>query len=112
LPEATTKICRDRFYSAIVELTTAPVARSNDAPIRPQGCDASGQLWLLRSIDLLASLSADEKHLQHVLEVDEEISKARQQGLDTLQKLKSVKKAEVVRGVEILLAYTCWRCSR
>jgi len=34
--------------------------------------------------------------------------KARQQGLDTLEKLKKVKKdpEEVVRGITILLAYT------
>lgn len=40
--------------------------------------------------------------------MDEEILKVRQTGLDTLAKLKNVKKIseEVVRGVEILLAYT------
>jgi DNA polymerase phi len=87
----------------------SPPRSSPDTPsTRQQGCDASGKLWLLRAIEVFATLSADAKHLQPILEVDEEILKVRQQGLDTLAKLKSVKKVseEVVRGVEILLAYT------
>lgn len=110
LTDSTAKISRDRFYSAIVELTTAtPVRSPSDAPsTRQQGCDAAGKLWLLRAIDVFATLSADAKHLQPVMEVDEEILKIRQQGLDTLEKLKKVRKGpeEVVRGVSILLAYT------
>lgn len=110
MPEPTAQICRDRFFSAIVELTTAALPRGTaETPsTRQQGCDASGKLWLLRAIEVFATLSGDGKHLQPAIEADEEILQARHQGLDTLEKLKGVKKGseEVVRGVQILLAYT------
>jgi DNA polymerase phi len=57
--------------------------------VRQQGCDSTGNLWLQHALKTLHSLE-ENKHLNIVMEADEEIVKARKSGLQIFESLKKV----------------------
>lgn len=109
LSETTAAATRSKFFSCLVELTTAPVAsKDKDGKAHQQGCNASGRLWLRQAIDTLTQVEGDSKHAELVLDADDEIKKLRKEAVSTLAQLdkKSKVDAEVARGVEILLSFS------
>lgn len=108
LSEATATLARTKFFACIVEATTAS-STSKESATRVQGCDASGKLWLRRTIDTLVSLEQNTKHLELVLDADEEITKIRRETVNALSSLDKKVKSEnkdIARGVEILLSFS------
>ena len=130
LSEVTAAICRSRFFSCLLEITTATpplnseplspfhhfkdtlltgVAASADGsqPKRQQGCDSNGKLWLLRVLDVVTALEKDKKHVEPILDADDEIRQMRQSAFDTLGAIGKLKKGDnaLARGTEVLLAF-------
>ncbi|WWC60265.1 uncharacterized protein I303_102832 [Kwoniella dejecticola CBS 10117] len=110
LSETTAAACRSRLSSCLIELTIASVSqRASDEskPVRQQGCDVTGRLWLRRALDVLVQLEKDNKHVELTTEADDEIISMRKQALSTLDALAKVKveKKEIAKGSEILLAF-------
>jgi DNA polymerase phi len=109
LSETTAAATRSKFFSCLVELTTAPItSKDKDGKAHQPGCDASGRLWLRRVIDTLIQVEGDSKHAELVMDADDEIKKLRKEAVSTLAQLdkKSKVDAEVARGVEILLSFS------
>lgn len=108
LTEATAANCRAKFYSCLVEVTTASNANKEGKATNQQGCDANGKLWLRRVVDTLNTLEADTAHVELMLDADEEIKKPRQDALATLSALDKAKpkSKDLARGVEILIAFS------
>lgn len=108
LSESTAALARAKFFACIVEVTTASHS-AKDGAHRAQGCDANGKLWLRRIIDTLVSLESNKKHLELLLDADEEIIKTRQETVSALASLDKNVKADskdIARGVEILLSFS------
>lgn len=107
LSEATAAVCRTRFFTCLVDVTIAQPS-SKEGRTSRQGCDSTNRLWLRRAIDSLVALEADSKHVELMLDADEEIKTLRKDAVATLARLDKLKNKEenVVRGVEILLAFS------
>ncbi|KAK4686071.1 DNA polymerase phi, partial [Tremellales sp. Uapishka_1] len=107
--EVTAAICRARFFACAVEVTTASnvLKGETDRPARQQGSDTAGKLWLERCLETVSVLEKDQKHVEMVLDADEEIKSARKGAVETIVSLRQMKgdHAEVARGVEVLLSY-------
>lgn len=91
-------------------------------PLRQQGCDASGKLWLQHSLDLMRFLESDDRHVEMLLEADGEIKTSRQDALTTIVSLRNVsmprrtpfssliscqisgERLDVARGIEMVLS--------
>jgi DNA polymerase phi len=58
---------------------------TSSTAVRQQGCDAAGKLWLERALETVTALETDTKHVEVILEADEEISRLRQGAIDTLK---------------------------
>lgn len=107
LSEATAAICRARFFACLVDVTTAQPSTKEGRATR-QGCDTANKLWLRRAIDSVVILESDAKHVELMLDADEEIKTLRKDAVSTLTRLDKLKKKDenVARGVEILLAFS------
>ncbi|WWC87837.1 uncharacterized protein L201_002731 [Kwoniella dendrophila CBS 6074] len=111
LSESTAAACRSKLSSCLVEITTASVsqrvATEENKTNRQQGCDLSGRLWVRRTLDTLALLEKNNKHVEITTEADDEIVALRKEALETLQAIEKVKEdqKEVAQGVAILLAF-------
>ncbi|WWD16543.1 hypothetical protein CI109_100970 [Kwoniella shandongensis] len=111
LSESTAAACRARFFSCLVELTTASVSQratdESSKPTRQQGCDLSGKLWVRRAVETISALENDTKHVELVTDADEEIKVIRKGASATLTGLSKAKEddKEVAKGVEILLSF-------
>jgi DNA polymerase phi len=101
-----------------------PAADENTRPARQQGCDAAGKLWLQRLLETASMLETDQKHVEMMLDADEEIKATRKEALKTIDVVRKVSiewmglrsaltvqshskadKAELARGVEVLLSF-------
>ncbi len=99
------------------DLTVEPTVQ----PVRQQGCDASGKLWLQRYLEAINSLESDQKHVDLRLQADREIKDTRRYSLDTLQSIRevitrrlfdfplapaqeSIQEPEAAKAVQILLS--------
>ena len=108
LSEVTAAACRAKFFTCLVE-TTIATPSTKEGKVAAQGCDASGDLWLRRIVNLLTSLEKN-KHVELALDADEEIRSQRTSAVTTLTALHELKaseaEADVKRGVEILLSFS------
>ncbi|ORY24385.1 DNA polymerase phi-domain-containing protein [Naematelia encephala] len=103
LSEVSAATSRSRFFSALVEMTTASASAT-----RQQGCDIAGKLWLERSLETMLALEKDGKHVELMLDADEEIRETRKGALETLKQVRNKTKgdqADLARGIEILLTF-------
>lgn len=76
-------------------------------PKRQQGCDTTGKLWLLKALETVSSLEKDKKHVEPILDADDEIVQMRQSARKTLTSISELKgeKGDLATGSEILLAF-------
>lgn len=76
-------------------------------PRSQQGCDSAGKLWALRALSTVTSLEKDKKHVEPILDADEEIRAMRSSASETLTSLDKLKseKGDLATGSEILLAF-------
>jgi DNA polymerase phi len=90
LSTGSVNVCRERFFAAILDLTTASPPREGEKR-REQGRNDNGQLWLRRALDIIAQVEKDAKAFEPVVEVDEEIVKMRKDAMELLVKVSTVR---------------------
>lgn len=100
LSDSNAATARTRFFSALVEITSATPAKGDD---RVQGADASGKLWLTRALETFATLEKN-KNVELVTDADEEIKKIRSNALEVLAKVKK-DTSDAARGTVILVSF-------
>ena len=81
--------CRERFFAAILDLTTASPPREGEKR-REQGRNDAGELWLKRALSVIGRLEKDTKHYEALAEVDDEIVNMRKEAMVLLDKVSSV----------------------
>lgn len=87
--------------------TPANKVADSAQPKRQQGCDTNGKLWLLKALETVTALEKDKKHVEPILDADDEIIQMRQSARDTLVSINKLKgeKGDLATGTEILLAF-------
>lgn len=109
LSETTAATARARFFSAIVEVTSAQKDKEGekDKTTTPTGTDAAGKLWLTRALETVAALEGD-KSVELVTDADDEIKAIRSDALAGVASLRRNAGAEneaLARGAEILVSF-------
>lgn len=69
------------------------------------GVDSEGKLWLELSLDMFANLEKDGKHVQSLMDADDEIKSSQATSLKVLRSIRKIADPTVRRATEILILF-------
>ncbi|KAF8522098.1 DNA polymerase phi-domain-containing protein [Hysterangium stoloniferum] len=101
--------CQARLLLSLAELTTqTTLLKKDDKTVRSTGCASDGQLWMSKVLSQVLELEKDSKHVVRLGMDDEEDASLRDQAVEVLAMLKTLRpeQKEVRMGSELLLTAT------
>lgn len=103
LSTASRNVCRDRFFSALGEVSTMPpiakVAELGGSVLKTRklnGTMNNGDFWADHAVQRYKAIEKDTKHYKNVVEFSEESTEAKKEAFKTIEKIK----ADVCRQVQ------------
>ncbi|PCH38454.1 hypothetical protein WOLCODRAFT_115513 [Wolfiporia cocos MD-104 SS10] len=104
------KSCRQRLLSSLAELTghATLVSNGDNKLTKVPAVASNGEFWIRRVLQTVEQLEKDSKHVDSLIEVDEEMQELRSKALQTAEQLRTVsdERKESAKGAELLLLAT------
>lgn len=96
LSTASRSVCRDRFFSALGEVSTMPpiakVAELGGSVLKTRklnGTMNNGDFWADHAVQRYKAIEKDTKHYKKVIEFSEESTEAKKEAFKTIEKIKA-----------------------
>ncbi|KAF8911087.1 DNA polymerase phi-domain-containing protein [Gymnopilus junonius] len=98
--------CRNRLLACLSDLSSQTVVlKQDDKVTKVTGVASDGEFWISKVLSTIEVLEADERHIELLADVDEDVAAFQAKARETIGKLRKIhgEQSDSAKGAELLL---------